>query len=375
MFRTLFIIFALIIFTISNQPVCKASESAALNYVEDTSAIPEGFVAVLYGILDDVRVMSEGKGDWHKIDKPVSLKLQSEIQTAKGKSKIRLENKGQVRLPPFSHMKLEKNKNEAISLILKKGKVWNSIVSQPDKDYIVRTPDLTAGVRGALFAMQTDEKEGTRVSVFDGELGIIPKGGTENDLIILKKGQQVVINKAAVAGKIGAVNQQELEEWDEWDEWALEVHEEIGSKFVFGGDAISNLAKLAAMDNQKAERINQQAAADIAWNREGDHVDAIAKAFLDFYKHTGHKPTEEEGFSVLIENTQNWPEWQGPYLTGPDASGAPKDRWGKPIQYKLTRTPGGKEIFIVVSNGPDKRYSRGKADDVMSYVFYSRVQR
>ncbi|MFC1601851.1 type II secretion system protein GspG, partial [Candidatus Sumerlaeota bacterium] len=172
-----------------------------------------------------------------------------------------------------------------------------------------------------------------------------------------------------------AVDPKEMSEWTEWDQWALEVHEQLGSRFMFGGQAIDNLAKQAAEDGKRVEALHQEAAANISLNREGDHVDALKKAFFAFYLDTNHAPTEKEGFEALIKNTGNWPDWKGPYLKGADATLPPKDRWGTPIRYVKTKTLGGTEIMIVVSCGPNKLYNQGSSDDIKTYVNYKIARR
>jgi general secretion pathway protein G len=84
---------------------------------------------------------------------------------------------------------------------------------------------------------------------------------------------------------------------------------------------------------------------------------------LDSFKlDVGRYPTTEEGLQVLIRNTGNIPNWNGPYL---NKIVVPLDPWKHEYVY---RSPGQHGEFDVYSLGPDGREGgEGENADITSW--------
>jgi general secretion pathway protein G len=78
---------------------------------------------------------------------------------------------------------------------------------------------------------------------------------------------------------------------------------------------------------------------------------------LEKYKlDTGHYPQGDTGMNALVNNAENDPKWNGPYIKG----SMPNDPWGHPYLY---RSPGEHSPdYDVFSAGADGQ--PGTADDI-----------
>ena len=327
--------------------------------------VPKDHAAVLFGVLKDVKYKLGGEEKWNSATKQTPLKLESEVRTAKGKAKIKLIGQGDTLLPLFSHVKLEKSDDNRLVLFLKRGKMWNNLAAKHSGNYIVRTPHLAAGKRGQnlLYNVAVDEKEGTRIAVFKGELSFQNKGKT----ITVAANQSVVVKPDGTVNPPQPVDPKELKEYTDWDQWEVDTYAEIGTVSVFGAKAIKNLIKTHSIDMQRAEGHLAEWKAGKTDEKVDKQVMRYKNAFLQFHRDTAHEPSEAEGFSVLVKNIGKWPNWKGPYVKGPVP---PIDQFGQPLRYTKIKTKGGTEIMIVVSCGRDKRYSKGRVDDFVQYLKY-----
>jgi general secretion pathway protein G len=71
---------------------------------------------------------------------------------------------------------------------------------------------------------------------------------------------------------------------------------------------------------------------------------------------TGHYPQGDQGMNALINNVENDPKWNGPYIKG----SMPNDPWGHPYLY---RSPGEHSPdYDIFSAGPDGQ--PGTGDDI-----------
>jgi len=75
-------------------------------------------------------------------------------------------------------------------------------------------------------------------------------------------------------------------------------------------------------------------------------IDALEKALEQYRIDVGRYPATELGLDALVQQPQNEPRWQGPYLK----KAVPLDPWGRPYVY---RTPGERGDFDIVSYGKD----------------------
>ncbi len=87
----------------------------------------------------------------------------------------------------------------------------------------------------------------------------------------------------------------------------------------------------------------------------------LENAFKMFKLDTGRYPSSEEGFKILMNNTGNISNWDGPYLE----KGIPKDPWDKEYHYVY---PGKNYIFEIYSFGADgKKGGDGENIDINNY--------
>lgn len=330
--------------------------------------IQTGYDAVLFGVLEDVKVRHPGS-DWINATEGMQLKVNDEIMTSQGKVKIKLRGRGELRLPPNSYLILKHITPDGgdVTIEMRGGTVWNNVTPGAGLvNYRVQTPDLTAGVRGTLFKVEIAGDKGTRVAVFEGI--VETTSSKTEEAIKLDALQAATVNPEGKLSEPIKVDPKEREEWDHWDEWALEVHS-IAVRFPIGGQAIDNLAKLHAQDMQRYEGIMNEANQQILTNREEDKVQNLSRAFEKFYVDTGVIPTQEQGFSALVTNP-GIPRWNGPYYQG---DMPPKDRWGNALNYVVEKSERSGNVYgKVISNGPDGIYSKGSpaTDDLSVFVRY-----
>lgn len=336
--------------------------------------VKAGFDAVLFDVVESVKVRRGGQG-WESAQEGMQLKVGDEIYTGEGKTKIQLRGRGELRLPPSSHLIIVTLNPEGtkITIELTGGRVWNNVTPGGGAvDYTVKTPDLVAGVRGTLFKVSTTPAEGSRVAVFEGEVLTVSEKTQEQ--VTLAPNTFVTVDQQGQISAPAAVDPTEREEWDEWDQWALDVHNQIASRFVFGGQQIDALAQLVAQDGKRYDSMMNEANQRILYNREGDKLAQLRDAFIQFYKDTGHIPSTDEGFQVLLQNPgiQNW---NGPYIASTDLL---KDRWGSDITYEKKQSEASGNVYgELISPGPDKIHSKGSpaTDDIKVLILYFTVTR
>lgn len=353
--------------------VKKASpEEIAKSKQPPPDSIPTGFDAVLFGVVDDVMVLHLGS-NWQAAKEKELLKVKEEIKTANGKTKISLRGRGELRLPVNSHLRLEEMTADGsqVTIRLIGGRVWNKVTPEGKQiNYKVQTPDLVAGVRGTLFNVSINAQDGkSRVAVFEGKVETISiKDVTQK--IELDTNKFTVVDNMGKISPPAEVSPDEIKEWTEWDEWALEVHNNVSSRFWVGGQVIDNMARLAAEDGKKYDAIMNEANATILWNREGEHLSQLGEAFLKYARDTGRFPTTEQGFSVLVNNP-NVSGWKGPYIK---EQLPVKDRAGTEIKYTLKTGKTGNAYGELISAGPNKIYSNGQTDDLKQIIPYYKLK-
>lgn len=77
-------------------------------------------------------------------------------------------------------------------------------------------------------------------------------------------------------------------------------------------------------------------------------IQAAAASIERFQMDVGRYPTEEEGFTVLLDEPADTPSWAGPYL---DRDEIPTDGWDRELIYQPDERWG----FRVISLGADGR--------------------
>lgn len=84
-------------------------------------------------------------------------------------------------------------------------------------------------------------------------------------------------------------------------------------------------------------------------------ITLLENAIKEFKLDTGRYPTTAEGLEALMEQPENVPNWDGPYLE----KNLPKDPWNRQYLYKY---PGKKYIFEITSLGADGKEGGEKED-------------
>jgi len=85
---------------------------------------------------------------------------------------------------------------------------------------------------------------------------------------------------------------------------------------------------------------------------------------LDNYKlDTGSYPSSDQGLQALMNNVENSPKWNGPYLK----NGIPNDPWGHPYIYRYPGEHG--TDYDLFSAGPDGQ--PGTSDDIGNWNLQS----
>ena len=341
--------------------------------VADSPEIMKDYDAVLFGVMEKVYVRPEG-GIWIDAAENMQVKINDQVRTSLGKTKIKLRGRGEVRLPPNSQLvvKAIDEKQNKVTIELRSGRIWNNITPGAGMvNYSIETPDLVAGVRGTLFKVSLNEAAGSRVAVFDGSVyASLVKGGPE---VTLTKNLAIATDEQGDFTKKHAVDPEEIDEWNEWDQWALEVHEQIASRFIFGGEQIDQMAKLVAEDQKRYEKIVNEANARILVNKEADRIAGYSQPFLEFARDTGVIPNQNYGFRVLIKDP-GIPGWEGPYI---EEDALPlTDRWGQPLRYELkTSAASGNTYGVVYSTGPDQtdQQAAPTSDDLKVIIPYYKL--
>jgi FecR-like protein/type II secretion system (T2SS) protein G len=343
--------------------------------VSSSGEILKNYDAVLFGIVKDVNVKPSGEKSWILAKKNIQLLVGDEIRTGLGKARIKLRGRGEIRLPPHTHMILQTidAKGDRVTIELKGGRIWNSITPGGGAvNYTVKTPDLVAGVRGTLFKVSINEKAGSRLAVFEGS--VFANSVKDGPELTVESNLAVYVDEQGNLTQPEEVDPEEIKEWTEWDEWELEIHNKIASRFIIGGQQIDAMARLAAADGKKHEKIVSQTNRQILINRESERIDNFKNAFMKFAEDTGVFPSSDLGFAILIEDP-GLPGWNGPYI---EESTLPlKDRWCKKLTYILKESPAsGNKYGELISNGADRRYQEGKpgSDDIKTIIPYYKIK-
>jgi len=338
--------------------------------VSSSGEIVSGYDGVLFGVVKDVFIMTEGT-DWATATENVQLKVKDAVRTAMGKTKMKLRGRGELRLPPNSQMILVAmdEKGERVTIELMGGRIWNNITPGGGVvNYTVKTPDLVAGVRGTLFKVSLDEGPRSRLAVFDGSVYVTSAaGGAE---AVVPANQSVTVDPSGRLTAPKPVLPDEINEWTEWDAWALDIHQNISSRFIVGGEQIDAMAKTVADDQKRYEKIMNEANRTIIVNKEADRLDRYKEAFLKFARDTSVFPSNEMNFTALMENP-GLPGWKGPYIE--EKTLPLLDRWGGALRYTLKKSAQSGNMFGEIhSNGPDKTDQNDQvgSDDIRILIPY-----
>lgn len=328
-------------------------------------SIQPGYDAVLFGVVDDVKIRRSAAGEWIKAQDDMQLKVGDEILNGDGRVKISIRGRGEVRLPPNSHLILKSVSPDGnnITLELKGGAVWNKITPGGGLvNYQVTTPDLTAGVRGTLFKIAISEQDGSRVAVFEGKVETI--SNLTQEKVEIPTLTEVVVTRQGQISPPRPADPRERAEWDYWDQFAQKV-ESLGLVSPASGAIVAPLAQTYRLEMEAREHNIIEA--------ETKKLERLASIFEEYYKDTGTIPTEEQGFKVLSENP-GVGGWKGPYYRGEIP---PRDRWDSPIRYVVGKSEVSGNVYgKLISCGPDRIFSKGNpaTDDLVVMIRYYAIK-
>jgi tetratricopeptide (TPR) repeat protein len=215
------------------------------------------------------------------------------------------------------------------------GKIWSAVEKLPaDSEFEIETPNALAGIRGTVFMvdLKTGE-ETTTVGVVDGEVRVSSKAA--EGYVILKENMMttVVANKPPVSPK--ALEEKEKREWEKWQQSI--PFSEIG---IIGG-----IAETHAIMSQEASRIVRELGiAKKGTKKVLEDFKNIESAIILYYSDTEKAP---EKLANLMTDPQV-KGWNGPYL---GAGTTFKDPYGRPYQYRLKKSPAGKDYIELYTFG------------------------
>jgi general secretion pathway protein G len=92
-------------------------------------------------------------------------------------------------------------------------------------------------------------------------------------------------------------------------------------------------------------------------------IKLFEKAILNFRNDIGRFPTTEEGLNALINDDENFPKWDGPYL---NKSSVPRDPWLSEYVY-IYPAEHGTKAFDLYSLGANKKNDFGTEDDIANW--------
>lgn len=228
----------------------------------------------------------------------------------------------------------EKGEINKIRVQVPKGKIWSVVEKLPEKEsrYEVETPNTVAAVRGTVFMVNYRDNS-TRVAVISGKVGVSSK--LIRAYVELKENTAttVVANKPPVSPQV--LEEKEKQEWEKWKESI--PFSEIG---IVGG-----IAEINAIQTAEASRIVRELGiAKKGTKKVLRDFEIIENAILLFYADTGKVPSK---LKELVENPGTT-GWKGPYL-GKETNFM--DPYGRPYQYRLKKTPGGKKYIEISTFG------------------------
>lgn len=335
--------------------------------------VESGFDAVVYGMNKQapIQVRNVAAAQWANAIEDTQLQVGSELKTNESKSARMLlrGKKDELRLPEKSHIEIEKlsDDSEEVVLNLRAGSVWVDVVPRSEPDaFQIRTPELTAGVRGTNF--RVDRQSGSsKVSVFAGTVQVT--ANRTGAFVTLNANQAAVVNMHGQILDLIAVPKSEQEIYDEWQGWAFSAGYGAGTSAA-AFSPVAALSQRIAQDNAQWEAAMQEYQQNVAEMRYQDKLEEYANAFLRYADDTGRIPTTEQGWSPLKFDDGS-AGWNGPYVEG---SIPPLDPWKRPLVYKHVVSPTGRifgRVYSLWQDGRDQGGVNSSVDKVALIRYYS----
>lgn len=338
--------------------------------------VAEGHHGVVYEMSDQAPVqhLPDKEGDWLTRAETTQLTIGHQVRTLdQSTAKMVLRGmRDELRLPPRSHIEIEQldETSEEVSLFLHGGSLWSQVSPRGEPDaFRVRTPELTAGVRGTLF--RVDNANGSsQVTVVNGSVHVT--ANRTGVSVTLRENQAAVVNADGQILELLAspVDPDAIQR--DWDDWSADMVGASGS--VVGMSPIGNLSQQIAMDNAAWEATMREHMRNVAELRYAEKIDEYAAAFRRFANDTGIIPENQEEAWSLIKFGEDLDGWNGPYIEG---AVPPLDPWRNPLMYRKVTNPAGRVFARVYSFGPDGRDDGGvnSSRDIISHILYFDLER
>ena len=283
---------------------------------------------------------------------PVNLREDNVVETAERPVRVVLKNNQDIlRIAPRTTLTLDEAAESSIDLTTSNGTVWAQVDPQlSDRDFVVRLNNAVVTSNGGVFRVTDALDRGVHVALVEGSATV----DSINAQIALEipEGQMLLVRpdgSMTPSFDVSRVIKEEDALWDELDEdwWFNENRIELGNEY-----------------DQPVELISL--------NEARSQLSAVANAFFRFAEDTKHIPTEAEAFSVLRQNTGDWPNWNGPYW---DGLLPPLDSFGRTIRYTNKATgSAGNQVGVVYSFGEDNVDNKGDASaDVAELILYYQI--
>ncbi len=360
----------------SAEPAPVAAPQAAAPVLTEAMIEEIGQGRLLFGKTKDtvgvVEVKRPGQ-DWKELPGETVLFEGDELRTQNGRTKVIIEepdHKTELRIKEESAVEVPPGEEES-TIELLRGKMWSRIQSLSAADEVkfrVRTPNAIAGVRGTLLYVELLQQD-TKVAVFEGEVQVQGRRRAEQRTSVPRL-KALLVSPQERFSSLRDVDPNEVREWEEWDQWAAETK----AALVPYGDAVGLGSVIGAQVDQIAAegKLYSQMVAEgnrlVLRNRQAEQLDSIKQSVLQYYQELGHLPAEDYGLTYLQSNIESSPQWRGPYLD-PQFSLPVKDLWGSEVLYQIRTSEQSGQIYaVLISSGPDRRYSDGKGDDIMSLI-------
>ncbi|MCC5876924.1 MAG: FecR domain-containing protein [Candidatus Sumerlaeia bacterium] len=338
--------------------------------------VTEGNHGVVYEMSEDAPVqhLPDEEAGWQTRMETTQLRVGHQVRTL-DQSTAKLVLRGvqdELRLPPRSHIEIEQldESSQDVSLFLHGGSVWSQVSPRGEPDaFRVRTPELTAGVRGTLF--RVDNADGSsQVTVVSGTVHVT--ANRTGVSVTLRENQAAVVNADGQILDLLANPVDPDAIMRDWDDWSADMVGASGS--VAGMTPIGNLSQQIAMDNAQWEATMQEHMRNVAELRYAENIDEFAGAFARFANDTGVIPESQEEAWSLIKFGEDLDGWDGPYVEG---AVPPLDPWRNPLMYRKVTNPAGRVFARVYSFGPDGRDDGGvnSSRDIIAHVLYFDLER
>ena len=280
----------------------------------------------------------------------------SRIRTETAKAKIVVKNgKDFLRLNPRSQIQFRDSMPGETTVELLNGGFWVDLADAAEgtRLLVIETQNgIIRGTEKAVFRVSDALEQGIHIAVVEGSVEVQSK--TAQVQRKLSAGEMFLVRPEGSVSDVAALDNTVLYENKGWEGLELEWFQE------------ESRTRMGVGTQDPRDLVNRNQLTELVRN--------VGNAFRKYVADTGHIPTQEDGYTVLIQNTHGKSGWSGPYLEGVVP---PVDSWGRPLRYTMREgQTAGQEIGVVYSLGEDARDNNGNPSaDITELVLYYQVER